>query len=70
MLLDVLAKRSYGPFLSTNSGFQFFVELHEAIPLAVVEGIQHGFGQIGKRLKRELHFMLKVRVLRAFIHHT
>ena len=66
----MLAKRSYSAFLSTNSSFEFFIELYEAISLAVVEGIQHGFGQIGKRVERELHFMLKVRVLRAFIRHT
>lgn len=70
MLLDVLAKRSYGAFFSTNSSFEFFIELHEAISLAVVEGIEHGFGQIGKGVERELHFMLKVRVLRALIRHT
>lgn len=66
----MLAKRSYGAFLSTNSSFEFFIELDEAISLTVVEGIQHGSGQIGKRLERELHSMLKVRVFRAFIRHT
>jgi hypothetical protein len=70
MLFDMLAKRSHGAFLSTNNRFEFSIELCETIPLTAMEGIQQGSGQIGKRLKRELHFMLKIRVLRAFVRHT
>jgi hypothetical protein len=65
MLFDMLAKRPYGSLLPPNSRFQFSILLHETIPLTTMECVQHGSGQIGKRLKRELHFMLKVCVLRA-----
>jgi hypothetical protein len=45
--------------LSPNSRFEFSIELYETIPLTAMEGSQYGSGQIGKRLKRELHFMLR-----------
>jgi hypothetical protein len=70
VFFDVLAKRSYGAFLSPDSRFEFSIELHETILLAAMEGIEHGSGQIGKRVKRQLDFVLKVRVLRAFVRHT
>jgi hypothetical protein len=44
VLLDLLAKRSYGAFLSTNSCFKFFIEVQESISLTIVEGVKHGSG--------------------------
>jgi hypothetical protein len=70
MLFDMLAKRTYGTFLSPNSRFQFFIELDKTIPLTAMEGIEHGSGQIRNSVKCELYFMLKVCVFRALVRHT
>jgi hypothetical protein len=48
MLFNMLAKRTYGAFLSPNRRFEFFIELDETIPLTIMEGIEHGSGQIRK----------------------
>jgi hypothetical protein len=70
MLFDMLEKRTYGAFLSPNRRFEFFIELDETIPLTIMEGIEHGSGQIRKSVKCELYFMLKVCIFRAFVRHT